>query len=740
MAKENISRGNTLKLKWGLTIRMKLFLLAVIIGLSFLGTGYLLYSSFQDIFVAVQEVDSASRKGRLISGMKDELGYGGFVHFFQRAILHEDLEYVTAAEARLKGFISRTTEYMNLPAIADEETRNLTIIYRVIEKYLRILKEMKTLLADGEPLGDMEKKGSIDDQRAIAAFKWFESYLAKVDREANQLVKNTLFRIRRIMLVVFGAVLLIIVTLTLAIGRSIAGKLKGLLQVTNDMAAGNLVKRMVVKVDDEIGRLALSFNKAINNLQDTVKSINSLSVHNQELSKDLSENVEQTISVITEINNGINLISDDTEHLTHNIVASKAALEQILDNNKSLADQINNQASSVEQTSASVEEMNASIKSVAKITEEKKKAANKLVSVTMRGGEKVNTTTEIISQISRSIDDMLNLITVINNVASQTDLLSMNAAIEAAQAGEAGKGFAVVADEIGKLAESTSENAMSISQTLKSVVEKIKEALTAGKESGRAFAEITAGVKEVADAFSEISLSTDELANGSREILKATNVLLKSTEEIKSDSAQMQQGSEEIRNFITEIQEISANNLIGVKSINTKSNDIYDAIDKISQLIIQNSDNAEEIQSALDKFKINGESVFDDRIDTSVFINARIRHKLWLIRVEQFLHDSHSISEEEIVSAEECSLGRWLYSSGLKRFADIDEITSLEQVHKKMHEKSERLVALSRAGEKEQARAVLQELKSFSQTITGYLCSIEEKIALKDAAQELEAL
>ncbi len=740
MAKENISQGNALKLKWGLTIRMKLFLLAVIIGLSFLSTGYLLYSSFQDVFVAVQEVDTASHKGRLISEMKDELGYGGFIHFFQRAILHENLEYITAAEARLKGFISRTREYMNLPAISDEETRNLTIIYRVVEKYLRILKEMKTLLADGKPLGDMEKKGSIDDQRAIAAFEWFESYLAKVDREANQLVKNTLVRIRRIMLVVFGAVLLIIVTFTLVIGRSIAGKLKGLLQVANDMAAGNLVKRMVVKVDDEIGRLALSFNKAINNLQDTVKSINSLSVHNQEMSKDLSENVEQTISVITEINNGINLISDDTEHLTHNIVASKAALEQILDNNRSLADQINNQASSVEQTSASVEEMNASIKSVAKITEEKKKAADNLVSVTMTGGEKVNTTTDIINQISRSIDDMLNMITVINDIAAQTDLLSMNAAIEAAQAGDAGKGFAVVADEIGKLAESTSENALNISQTLKSVVEKIKEALTVGKESGKAFAEITAGVKEVADAFSEISLSTDELANGSREILNATNTLLKSTEEIRSDSVQMQQGSKEIRNFITEIQEISGNNLIGVKSINTKSNNIYDAIDKISQLIIQNSDNAEEMQSAMDKFKINGESVVDDRIDTSVFINGRIRHKLWLIRVEQFLHDSHSISKEEIVSAEECSLGRWLYSSGLKRFADIAEITSLEQVHKEMHKKSERLVSLSRAGEKAQARAVLQELKSFSQTITGYLCSIEEKIALKDATQELEAL
>lgn len=740
MATENISQGNTLKLKWGLPIRMKLLLLAVIICFSFLGTGYLLFKGFQDIFAAVQEVDTASRKVRLISGMKDELGYGGFIHFFQRAILYKDMEYIIEAETHFKGFISRTTEYINFPAISDEETRNLTIIYRAIEKYSRILKEMKPLLADGKPLGDMEKNILIDDQPAITAFKWFESYLAKVDREANQLVKNTLVRIRRIILVVFGAVLLITVTLTIAIGTSIAGKLKGLLQVTNDMAAGNLAKRVVVKVDDEIGRLALNFNKAINNLQDTVKSVNSLSVHNQELSGDLSKNVEQAISVITEINNGISSISDETEHLTHNIVASKSALEQILDNNKNLADQINNQASSVEQTSASVEEMSASIKSVAKITEEKRKAADKLVSLTMKGGEKVNTTTGIINQISRSIDDMLNLITVINNVASQTDLLSMNAAIEAAQAGDAGRGFAVVADEIGKLAESTSENALSISQTLKSVVEKIKEALTAGKESGKAFAEITAEVKEVADAFSEISLSTDELANGSREIMNATNALLKSTEEIKSDSVQMQQGSEEIRNFITEIQGISANNLIGVKSITIKSNDIYNAIDEISQLIIKNSDTAEEMERAMDKFKINGESVSDDQVDESVFINARIRHKLWLIRVEQFLHDSYSMSEEEIVSAEECSLGIWLYSSGLKRFAHIDEITSLEQVHKEMHEKSERLVSLSRAGEKTQAKAVLQELKSYSQAITGYLSTIEEKIALKGAAQELEVL
>ncbi len=187
-------------------------------------------------------------------------------------------------------------------------------------------------------------------------------------------------------------------------------------------------------------------------------------------SLELSGHMKDSIYTTTRINGSVLAIYDKIETLNGDIQKSLSAIQEIAGTLRSLENKIEDQSSSITQTSAAIEEMDASISNVRVITEKKETASKDLVSHTVEGKRKMEEMGKGIDSIDSNIDSIQEIIKVINHIATQTNLLSMNAAIEAAHAGSAGKGFAVVAAEIRKLSESTSGNAKLISNTLKTII------------------------------------------------------------------------------------------------------------------------------------------------------------------------------------------------------------------------------------------------------------------------------
>jgi methyl-accepting chemotaxis protein len=286
-------------------------------------------------------------------------------------------------------------------------------------------------------------------------------------------------------------------------------------------------------------------------------------------------------------------------------------VDQILATVANLARRIDEQASAVAQSSAAIEEMAAAIDSVARIADRRQAAADELQRITRDGGEKVSAANQNISEISANVDDMLQMIDLINDIASRTNLLSMNAAIEAAHAGDAGRGFSVVADEIRKLAESTSENAKQVSGNLKAIVDKISSALTASMESGRAFETISSEVSEVVSAFAEITSSTAELARGSQEILSSSQSLLQITEQIRGSAGEMKVGARAISDDLVGVNEISSHALERIGRINEGAGSIERAMEQIAHLSEENRENAAEVAEKVRQFRIAGDSGAD---------------------------------------------------------------------------------------------------------------------------------
>jgi iron only hydrogenase large subunit-like protein/uncharacterized coiled-coil DUF342 family protein len=201
---------------------------------------------------------------------------------------------------------------------------------------------------------------------------------------------------------------------------------------------------------------------------------------------------------------------------------------------ENLNHQILRQASAIEESSAAIEEMIATINYTAATAQKKQSAIQDLVDNVEQGRASMRETIEAVESISRGVEGVGSAIKVIGSIASNTNLLSMNAAIEAAHAGEAGEGFAVVAGEIRRLSETTRENSRNISHTLTEIVEGIKTTTIRSSATDNLINTMTKEINGFANTMTELINSLGELSIGSREITAALVQLREHAEAIKT--------------------------------------------------------------------------------------------------------------------------------------------------------------------------------------------------------------
>jgi methyl-accepting chemotaxis protein len=270
-----------------------------------------------------------------------------------------------------------------------------------------------------------------------------------------------------------------------------------------------------------------------------------------------------------------------------------------------VSDLIQTQAAAINESSASIEEMTASIGNIAKATEEKLKVAESLETTASQGEEEMEESVRMIKKVAESAGVIMEMIQIIQDIAGRTNLLAMNAAIEAAHAGEFGKGFAVVADEIRNLAESSAESAHQITQSLNEVAGYISVAETASDRTGEVFTRIVRSVKDVSAGMSEMKNATYELSIGSSQILEALASLVATTQEVKSSSEEMNSQIAVIGDSMDELSKVSKDTKIGMEEISIGIGEIFNASEIIVQAGTSNRENVAELERLVARFKTN---------------------------------------------------------------------------------------------------------------------------------------
>ena len=481
-----------------------------------------------------------------------------------------------------------------------EITEKLIVEKDVIRYFRPITLSPDCLLCHGDPKGSTDPTGGIREGWASGEVHGAFQIISSLSEAKATRLKATLT------IIVVGILVMLISggVLILMLG-AVLKPLKGYVAAFQAAATGDLTVRSTANSADEIGRLSTYFNDFVGALDGMVANIGSVTQGARGISDDLAATSEETFASLNEIKANTDGVKNKIIRLDNAVDGSNRSAQEVRHFIGRVSDLIQTQAAAINESSASIEEMTASIGNIAKATEEKLKVAESLETTASQGEEEMEESVRMIKKVAESAGVIMEMIQIIQDIAGRTNLLAMNAAIEAAHAGEFGKGFAVVADEIRNLAESSAESAHQITQSLNEVAGYISVAETASDRTGEVFTRIVRSVKDVSAGMSEMKNATYELSIGSSQILEALASLVATTQEVKSSSEEMNSQIAVIGDSMDELSKVSKDTKIGMEEISIGIGEIFNASEIIVQAGTSNRENVAELERLVSRFKTN---------------------------------------------------------------------------------------------------------------------------------------
>ena len=367
---------------------------------------------------------------------------------------------------------------------------------------------------------------------------------------------------------------------------------------------GDLTVRLPIHGNDEVTDLSEYFNETITKIGASIQQVGVNSSTMEEIGNELASNMTETASAVNEISANIDGVKQQAMTQAASVTETAATVEEIVRTIKQLNNNIETQAASVAQSSSSVEQMVANIVSIGQTLGKTDDVIKNLTTATGDGKATLVTSNTVTQKIAEESGSLMEASSVIQHIASQTNLLAMNAAIEAAHAGEAGKGFAVVADEIRKLAEESSTQGKTITTTLKTLSGEIETLSSSSKtveEKFNAIFNLAEQVKEMSDRLTE---AMREQENGSKEVLTAIKSINTVTTEVQAGSEEMLKGGEGVAE---EMQKLDSLTRVITESMNEMASgaiQINNAVQEVSEITQKNKRSIESLAEEVSKFKV----------------------------------------------------------------------------------------------------------------------------------------
>ena len=355
---------------------------------------------------------------------------------------------------------------------------------------------------------------------------------------------------------------------------------------------------------DEVGDLTRAYDIMVSSTRTLIDTIQKQSIILSGIGIELESDMKNTSDSIKEISTGIQQIKTQTGNQYSSVSNTISTMEEITKRIETLAIHVSRQVESMDKSSIAVEEVLENIASVTRALAENSEDVGELSMASGSGKTDLAAVTNRIREVAKESEGLLEISDVIQSIASQTNLLSMNAAIEAAHAGEAGRGFSVVADEIRKLAESSGTQAKSVSTSLK----KMKEAMiliTNDTETVQEkFESIDGKIKQVSDREQEIHNAMHKQNEGGKSVLDTIRQLNALTEQVKTGFGMMMENGKAIIGDSISLNKITEEVTGNVNKMASEVGNIAEAVKNVHNISMNNKDSIDALKKEVGVFTI----------------------------------------------------------------------------------------------------------------------------------------